>query len=445
MSIFNIVIIVLFSISLCDVNVSLDLIDNKYIIVNIGEPAQQLKFYVDTSSPINIIFERGCRGCTTDKQNYYPNRSKSLKKSHIYYELDTIFGNFKGHFSNEQFIFSNLVNFNLDFLLVNETNSKVMECDGIVGLGIDNDEKFSEFSSMSLITRLKSENYISNKLVLFDNSKRQLRIGNAFPGSSEYAKMENSNNKTVFSLIQSEKEYPSAYANVKGLAYWTGNIEDSDDKILRDISLQIAFENSNEQKMNSLVIPSNKKEFLSDYLLKIILSKFTLNYDSKEEKESDQSTPEVKVQQVSDSNHLIVYYDNSTVQPNDYNIGLIINDNVIFYNTSTDKKCKLGSNIKNKFIFNVDITNDITDFVFLSLDYLNSGLIAFDYDENELKIFNCISCGIKTESKSYFWLFLSIIISSFVLSIFLFLAIVYYVKVKKIPHVKILKHYNLII
>ena len=197
--------------------------------------------------------------------------------------------------------------------------------------------------------------------------------------------------------------------------------------------------------MNSLVIPSNKKEFLSDYLLKIILSKFTLNYDSKEEKESDQSTPEVKVQQVSDSNHLIVYYDNSTVQPNDYNIGLIINDNVIFYNTSTDKKCKLGSNIKNKFIFNVDITNDITDFVFLSLDYLNSGLIAFDYDENELKIFNCISCGIKTESKSYFWLFLSIIISSFVLSIFLFLAIVYYVKVKKIPHVKILKHYNLII
>ena len=65
--------------------------------------------------------------------------------------------------------------------------------------------------------------------------------------------------------------------------------------------------------------------------LKIILSKFTLNYDSKEEKESDQSTPEVKVQQVSDSNHLIVYYDNSTVQPNDYNIGLIINDNVIFY------------------------------------------------------------------------------------------------------------------
>ena len=47
MSIFNIVIIVLFSISLCDVNVSLDLIDNKYIIVNIGEPAQQLKFYVD--------------------------------------------------------------------------------------------------------------------------------------------------------------------------------------------------------------------------------------------------------------------------------------------------------------------------------------------------------------------------------------------------------------
>ena len=113
MSIFNIVIIVLFSISLCDVNVSLDLIDNKYIIINIGEPAQQLKFYVDTSSPINIIFERGCRGCTTDKQNYYPNRSKSLKKSHIYYELDTIFGNFKGHFSNEQFIFSNLVNFNL--------------------------------------------------------------------------------------------------------------------------------------------------------------------------------------------------------------------------------------------------------------------------------------------------------------------------------------------
>ena len=56
MSIFNIVIIVLFSISLCDVNVSLDLIDNKYIIINIGEPAQQLKFYVDTSSPINIIF-----------------------------------------------------------------------------------------------------------------------------------------------------------------------------------------------------------------------------------------------------------------------------------------------------------------------------------------------------------------------------------------------------
>ena len=41
------------------------------------------------------------------------NQSKSLKKSHIFYSLDTVFGHFQGHFSNEQFMLNNMVNFNL--------------------------------------------------------------------------------------------------------------------------------------------------------------------------------------------------------------------------------------------------------------------------------------------------------------------------------------------
>ena len=57
MSIFNIVIIVLFSISLCDVNVSLDLIDNKYIIVNIGEPAQQLRLTLYSNEDVEAVLQ----------------------------------------------------------------------------------------------------------------------------------------------------------------------------------------------------------------------------------------------------------------------------------------------------------------------------------------------------------------------------------------------------
>ena len=150
------------------------------------------------------------------------------------------------------------------------------------------------------------------------------------------------------------------------------------------------------------------------------------------------------VRSTSDTNHMLVYYDKSSIKPNDFQTGMIIDDNVIYFNISSSKEFEIN-NEKNNLVLNVDVTNDISDFVFLGLDYLNSSLLIFDYDNNEVKMYNCISCGIKSEVKSYLWLFLSVLFTSLGLIIFLFLGIIYYVKVKKIPHVKILKNYNLII
>lgn len=441
---YSLIIISILSLVHSDVKINLDLIEKKYIYINIGEPAQKLKFFIDMSSPINFIFEKNCEGCLAGKQNYNPNQSKSLKKSHIFYSLDTVFGNFQGHFSNEQFMLNNMVNFNLDFLLVNSTTSKIVECDGILGLGISNEEKYAEFSSMSLLTRLKNENFLTNKLVLFDNKNKQLKIGNVFSGNNEYLKLENSNNVSIFKLNPSDNEYPTSFANFKGFAHWNGEITETNEKIVKYIDLKVSFQNSNENKMNNLILPSNKKEILSDYLLSIIFSKFNCNYDIKEEKSQDQSTPDVMVRSTSDTNHMLVYYDKSSIKPNDFQTGMIIDDNVIYFNVSSSKEFEIN-NEKNNLVLNVDVTNDISDFVFLGLDYLNSSLLIFDYDNNEVKMYNCISCGIKSEVKSYLWLFLSVLFTSLGLIIFLFLGIIYYVKVKKIPHVKILKNYNLII
>ena len=449
-----VVLMMVISLSLAEKNIILDLLQSKYIYVNISDPPQKMKLYIDPSSSVNIIFERKCKGCSQTKQTFIPERSKTLKKSHIYFTHNTINGKFSGYYSNELFIFNNEISINLDFLLINETSSSLIECDGILGLGHNDNENLSEFAYMSLLDRLYNENIISSKQFAFVNDKQgkeTLLIGNVINDEQVFPFIQTHTNKTSIFLLASDKEYPTAYTNLNGLTYWNGTAgSNSAKKLYRDLTAMLVFENQVKESMNTLIISNNKKDILNYYVFNLLFSKFTLTSSpsTNSVRLLAQTTPDIQTNEntynnYSDvtniiikknplTNHDIVEFESSAIKQ--VNAGLIIGDDIIYYDV-----------IKSQNSFNIDICDEVDDYLFLSLDHLKSDAVLFNYDDNTLTIYNCISCGTKTESKNYTFVFTIIFGVSFVIISFMFSVITYYIKVKKVSHVKILKHYNLII
>lgn len=410
--------------------------DTNFITVDVGEPPQKLKFYIDTSSSFNFIFEQNCKGCS-DYQTYSPNRSKSLKKSHIYYDLSTIFGQFQGHFSSEHFFFSTIHNYDLDFILVNSTSTNNLVCDGILGFGYDNN------NIMSLLLKLQKESGTAKKVTFI--GKKDIQIGNVFNPLKYYADRQEKFNMTTIPIDFTKEDYPTIFSSMKGVAFWKGTITDHQDKLVRDANIQISFLHGLSSKMNKMIAPYNKKDFL-EIFFKILFGnngnlKLEESEDNKlEEEEEDPQAVEIKLKEDENTKHLLPFYDNSTNKHIDYHTGILFNDYVLYFKLQSD-----NDNGKSKYAFNIDISKDISDKFFLSLDYLKSDIVVFDYEEKEVTLYNCISCSVKNIEESHRGVFVLISLASVTLIFLMIITIAYSVRVKKTPHVKMLKNYTLII
>jgi hypothetical protein len=94
----------------------------------------------------------------------------------------------------------------------------------------------------------------------------------------------------------------------------------------------------------------------------------------------------------------------------------------------------------NYYYFNIEILENINDYFFINLNYLNYEGISFNYEENEIVIYNCEFCGRFTYDEKFGWLFSLIFVTSLIAILFMLISI----KILK-QKMKIYKNYNLII
>ena len=105
-------------------SLKLQLVDEDYVIVQIGLPPKQYKLFVDPMSSFTYLFK--------------PLNSTSTLPGELStpFEFSNVLGKFKGVWKNDFFYLTDdrLMNFRMDYLEITEKDTKFI-CDGVLGLG----------------------------------------------------------------------------------------------------------------------------------------------------------------------------------------------------------------------------------------------------------------------------------------------------------------------
>ena len=104
-------------------SLKLQLIDEDYVLVQIGLPPKPYKLFVDPMGSFTYLFK------PLNSTSTLPGESDQL-------EFTNVLGKFKGIWKND-FIYltdDRLMNFRMDFLEITEKDTK-FQCDGVLGLG----------------------------------------------------------------------------------------------------------------------------------------------------------------------------------------------------------------------------------------------------------------------------------------------------------------------
>lgn len=106
------------------VSLKLQLVDEDYVIVQIGYPSKEYKLIVDPVGPFTYLFK---------ENNSTSKRDGDLASSH---DFQNVFGNFSGVWKNDFFYLTEdrLMNFRMDYLEIQKKETK-LKCDGVLGLG----------------------------------------------------------------------------------------------------------------------------------------------------------------------------------------------------------------------------------------------------------------------------------------------------------------------
>ena len=99
----------------------------------------------------------------------------------------------------------------------------------------------------------------------------------------------------------------------------------------------------------------------------------------------------------------------------------------------------------NYYYFNFEIIENINDYFFINLNYLNFEGISFNFEENEIVIYNCEFCGRFTYDEKFGWLFSLIFVLSLIAILFILISIKFFESNKQKQKMKLYKNYNLII
>ena len=180
------------------ISLKLQLVDEDYVIVQIGYPPKEYKLIVDPVGPFTYLF----------KEN--DSKSKLPGEVSTPLEFQNVFGNFSGVWKNDFFYLTvdRLMNFRMDYLEIQKKETK-LKCDGVLGLGYSFQQSYGNIYE----TLEKMYNvFKSKKMFSYDKKKMQITLGE-FPEKSNY-------NPTVYKIYE-KPDYPGIFLELDKLRFMT--------------------------------------------------------------------------------------------------------------------------------------------------------------------------------------------------------------------------------
>ena len=179
-------------------SLKLQLVDEDYVVVQIGYPAKEYKLIVDPVGPFTYLF----------KEN--DSQSKIAGEKSEPYSFSNVFGNFTGTWKNDYFYLTvdKLMNFRMDYLEITKKDSK-LKCDGVLGLGYSFEQSYGNI--YEVLEKMYNV-FPSKKMLSYDKKKMQITLGE-FPERSNY-------NPTVYKIYE-KKEIPGMFLQLDKLRFVT--------------------------------------------------------------------------------------------------------------------------------------------------------------------------------------------------------------------------------
>ncbi len=180
------------------ISLKLQLVDEDYVVVQIGYPPKEYKLIVDPVGPFTYLF----------KENN--SKSKLPGEKSEPFSFTNVFGNFTGTWKNDFFYLTSdkLMNFRMEYLEITKKESK-LNCDGVLGLGYSFEQSYGNI--YEVLEKMYNV-FPSKKMFSYDKKKMQITLGE-FPERSNY-------NPTVYKIYE-KKDYPGIFLQLEKLRFIT--------------------------------------------------------------------------------------------------------------------------------------------------------------------------------------------------------------------------------
>ena len=247
-------------------SLKLQLVDEDYVIVQIGYPPKEYKLIVDPVGPFTYLFREN------DSQSKLPGEKTDPLT------FSNVFGNFTGTWKNDFFYLTNdkMMNFRMDYLEITKKDSK-LNCDGVLGLGYSFEQSYGNI--YEVLEKMYNV-FPGKKMLSYDKKKMQITLGE-FPERSSY-------NPTVYKIYE-KKDTPGIFLRLEKLRFVTDydqtkykTEEDmKDDALLTLLPVVIAPKhrlknlyinfttlfNTSESEYSKKGVDVNETKFFSDFYL----------------------------------------------------------------------------------------------------------------------------------------------------------------------------------
>ena len=179
-------------------SLTLQLVDEDYVIVQIGYPPKEYKLIVDPVGPFTYLFREN------DSQSKLPGEKADPLT------FANVFGNFTGTWKNDFFYLTNdkMMNFRMDYLEITKKDSK-LNCDGVLGLGYSFEQSYGNI--YEVLEKMYNV-FPGKKMLSYDKKKMQITLGE-FPERSSY-------NPTVYKIYE-KKDTPGIFLRLEKLRFIT--------------------------------------------------------------------------------------------------------------------------------------------------------------------------------------------------------------------------------
>ena len=146
-------------------SLKLQLVDEDYVVVQIGYPPKEYKLMVDPVGPFTYLFKEN------DSQSKVPGEKSEP------HSFTNVFGNFTGVWKNDFFYLTvdKLMNFRMDYLEITQKETK-LKCDGVLGLGYS--FEYSYGNIYEVLAKMYNV-FPSKKMMSYDKKKCKLLLVNS--------------------------------------------------------------------------------------------------------------------------------------------------------------------------------------------------------------------------------------------------------------------------